>query len=508
MSDIKDLAELVTQKWQSGWSNKARQCFEGIRVGSRYEKKAEKATAIRSPDMAADGTSVPYAAYINPANPDSGAYGGISFVIFPFAGGPSLIAFGVGTQGLAPDERVLGRPGHARKLAAICTCVNEKFGKGKRIAWAKNDPCRTDLDLPESVKEALCPCPIEPDESVDKSYAKAIEKYGSVIYAAVNPAGLSKADVEIILKMFLDVYFEECGIKVKGQSNKTEAEDFRKQYQAHLFPAVSKDQMKKLLDMRHFAIVEGPPGTGKTRVATQLSADYADSMSIQFHPNMTYEQFVGGLFPVQDSGSSTGFSFKPHPGYLMTAIQKAKDLPPGKKFLLHIDEINRADLSRVLGEAIMLFEPKADTPRSIELNYDFPDVVARKLSVPENLHVIGTMNSADRSIAILDIAIRRRFAFVQLYPQMKVVVDNGDAFSQLAFSKLLTIFVEKATNENFKYMPGHSYFIKGAGAKDTRLQIETELLPLLREYIEQGYVAGFADDIAAYIQEYEILCRN
>lgn len=508
MADIQDLAELVTQNWQPGWHDKARQCLEGIRVGSRYVKKAEKATAIRSPNMAADGTSVPYAAYINPANPDSGAYGGISFVLFPFASGPSLISFVVGTQGLAPDERVLGRPGHARKLAAICACVNEKFGKGKRIAWAKNDPCRTDLELPEGVKEALCPCLLDEDGSVDKSYDAAIAKYGSVIYAAINPAGLSKTDVEAILKMFLDVYFEECGIKVKGVANKKEAENFKKEYQSHLFPTVSKDEMKQLLDLRHFAIVEGPPGTGKTRIATQLSTDYAGCMSIQFHPNMTYEQFVGGLFPVQDSGSTTGFSFKPHPGYLMTAIQKAKALPPGKKFLLHIDEINRADLSRVLGEAIMLFEPKADTPRMIELNYDFPGVINRKLSVPENLHVIGTMNSADRSIAILDIAIRRRFAFVQLYPQMKVVVDEGDEFSQSAFSKLLSIFIEKATNENFKYMPGHSYFIKGAGIVDTKRQIETELLPLLREYVEQGYVAGFADDIAAYIQEYEILCRN
>lgn len=506
MADIKEFADLILSPWENGWNEKARECLEGIRKGARYEKKAEKLASIRAPGMSADGKGVPYAAYINPQNPDSGAYGGISFVVFPFAEGPSLIAFGVGTQGLAPDERVLGRPGHARKLSAICSYVNAQFGKGKRIAWSKNDPCRTDLALPAAVIKDLCPCAPNADGEIDASYGAAIDKYGRVIYAAVNPIGLTSEHVQIVIKLFLDVYFEECGIKVKGSSNKKESEDLKKAYQAYLFPDLTKEYMKNLLSARHFAIVEGPPGTGKTRIATQIAEDYAGHMSVQFHPNMTYEQFVGGLFPVEDENSSTGFAFKPHPGYLMSAIQRANDLPPGQNFLLHIDEINRADLSRVLGEAIMLFEPNADTPRAIKLNYDFPGISNGMLSVPKNLHVIGTMNSADRSIAILDIAIRRRFAFVQLYPQIKVVAEKGDEFSHDAFSKLLSIFVEKASDENFKYMPGHSYFINH-GDQGTKQQILTELLPLLREYIEQGYVSGFADDIAAYVQEYEILCN-
>lgn len=507
MADIIDLAKLISKKWEKGWSDKARECLAGIKTGARY-KWAEKVSAIRAPDMPADGKSVPYAAYINPNNPESGAYGGTSFVVFPLEKGPAVISFGVGTQGLAPDEKILGRPGHARKVAALCKYINQTFGKGKRIAWSKSDPCRTDIDIPTAVQADVCPCKSDGDEE-DASYKAMLKKYGTVLYAVINPAGLSVSEIEKILKMCLDLYFEEYGIDVKA-AHKKEADGFRQAYQSFLFPDVTKDDMAKLLDRRRFAIVEGPPGTGKTRLATQLADDYGGHTTIQFHPNMTYEQFIGGLFPVQKDAkeNANGFAFEPHPGSLMEAIVATRKLPKGKKYLLHIDEINRADLSRVLGEAIMLFEPSADTERVIDLGYDFPGISERKLSIPQNLHVIGTMNSADRSIAILDIAIRRRFAFVRLYPQMKVVQQGGDEFSKTAFSKLLSIFVEKATDENFKYMPGHSYFIKAAGLPDTKQQILTELLPLLQEYIEQGYVAGFSDEIQAYIQEYEILCRS
>ena len=510
MADIKEMADLVVSNWTDGWSASARQVFEGVKIGTRYSR-AEKSASIRAPGTPADGKGVPYAAYINPNNPDSGAYGGTSFVLFPFKNGPSLIAFCVGTQGLAPDERILGRPGHARKIAAICKLVNDEFGGGKRIAWSKSDPCRTDIALPASVVEDMCPCNEDENGDIDSGYEALVAKYGNVLYAVVNTKGLSADKVEKILKVFLDLYFGEYGIKVKGTANKKESAEFTRAYQTYLFPDVNENDIAKLLDARRYVIVEGPPGTGKTRLATKVAAKYSGHTTVQFHPNMTYEQFIGGLFPIQeDDGakSSMGFSFRPHPGSLMSSVIKAGQLHEGEKYLLHIDEINRADLSRVLGEAIMLFEPKADTDRAIDLTYKFEGIPDNRLSVPKNLHVIGTMNSADRSIAILDIAIRRRFAFVRLYPQMSVVEEFGDAFSKDAFSKLLNIFVEKATDENFKYMPGHSYFIKSNGASDTKLQILTELLPLLQEYIEQGYVSGFADDIRAYIQEYEVLCKG
>jgi len=89
-----------------------------------------------------------------------------------------------------------------------------------------------------------------------------------------------------------------------------------------------------------------------------------------------------------------------------------------RPYLLHIDEINRADLSKILGEAIFLLETETTRERVIQLPYDFGSPFHRSLNLPKNLHILGTMNSADRSIAIVDVAVRRRFAFVSAWPRM------------------------------------------------------------------------------------------
>src|SRR5438477_3465010 len=129
-------------------------------------------------------------------------------------------------------------------------------------------------------------------------------------------------------------------------------------------------------------------------------------MTIQFHPAVTYEDFVVGLSPDPKEGT---LRFDVRRGSLLQAAQAAREAP----FLLVIDEVNRADLGKVLGEAIYLFEPRevgGDHPRRITL----PHAVDGRLefSIPENLYVLATMNTADRSIQAMDLAIRRRFAFV------------------------------------------------------------------------------------------------
>src|SRR4029077_16021438 len=129
---------------------------------------------------------------------------------------------------------------------------------------------------------------------------------------------------------------------------------------------------------------------------------------IQFHPNTTYENFVGGLAPLL-SAEGIGFRFAPLKGALMRAAEVALK-NPAQPFLLHIDEINRADLAKILGEAIFLLESQSDEKRDLDLAYDFGSPFGNRFSVPANLHLLGTMNSADRSIPIVDVAVRRRFA--------------------------------------------------------------------------------------------------
>jgi len=210
--------------------------------------------------------------------------------------------------------------------------------------------------------------------------------------------------------------------------------------------------------------------------------------SVQFHANTTYENFVGGLAPVTDTGAM-GLRFAPAMGFLMERA-KAALADPTRDYLLHIDEINRADLGKVLGEAIYLLEPDADHEREIELPYDFSAPFHRKFRLPSNLHIIGTMNSADRSIAILDVAVRRRFAFVSLWPSRTIV--QGEPMGE-AFGRILSTFFEHAPDDVLPLMPGHSYFLK-------RESLRVGLAPLLEEYLAQGYVSGFAEQVRSYLQ--------
>jgi 5-methylcytosine-specific restriction protein B len=117
------LVEIIHSGTLDSWKERNELALAGL-FGSRYAKRAERAVTLRAPDMRGSDSNVPYAAYIHPSNADAGAYGGMSFVIFPVEGESCLVAMVIGTQGLAPDEAILGRPGHSRKMQAISTWLN------------------------------------------------------------------------------------------------------------------------------------------------------------------------------------------------------------------------------------------------------------------------------------------------------------------------------------------------------------------------------------------------
>ena len=146
--------DIIHSPWDASWPERNKSAFEALFGGDsgRYPKSARSSVALRAPGMDPDA-GVAFAAYIHPSNAASGPYSGLSFVIFPVIGQPALIGLVIGTQGLAPDEAILGRPGHARKIQAICSWLNDKFGKGTRVAWAKHDPTRTDVGVPVELKQ-------------------------------------------------------------------------------------------------------------------------------------------------------------------------------------------------------------------------------------------------------------------------------------------------------------------------------------------------------------------
>ncbi len=485
------LINLIHNKGMENWSERSKNAFEELfgSDGGRYPEKARNTVTLRAPTFK-PGQGVAYASLIHPSNPDSGAYGGMSLVVFPVPDAPCLIAMCVGTQGLSPDEEVLARPGHGRKVSAICNWLNKKHGKGSLMAWAKQDPVRVDLDVPGNIKRLF------------PEYSSVFDRYGKVLYGIFAPDSDNAATADA-LKAFLDLMFEERGI-YPLKAALEESEQIRSGYFAHMMPNVNEEKVVELLKEERFVILQGPPGTGKTRMALRIleKAYRGNGFSIQFHPNTTYENFVGGLAPVITDGA-IGFNFAPQVGHLMKAAKEARQ-KPDQPFLLHIDEINRADLSKVLGEAIFLLEARADEQRKLELPYDFGDPFNNKLQLPDNLYILGTMNSADRSIAIVDIAVRRRFAFVKLWPQMKVVQENAGELMKKAFMDLLSIFVEYAGEDALALVPGHSYFLQKDDAKAPG-QLKVNLAPLLEEYLAQGYVAGFAEPVRAYLQWIESL---
>jgi 5-methylcytosine-specific restriction protein B len=486
------LSGLLLQKsFTAQWPEQQEGAFKAL-FGSpegRYPATAEKSVTLRAPQFKAE-SGVPFAAYIHPSNPSSGAYGGMSIAIFPVADAPCLLSFVVGTQGLSPDEEILGRPGHARKVQAICAWLNRKHGHGKLVAWAKDDPVRTDQDLPGNLAKQF------------PAYRSVFDRYGRVLYAIFAPTD-DKTATRDAITAFLDLMFEERGYRPLS-ALLADAERIRSEWFQHLMPDVTSEGVRDLLRQRRFAILQGPPGTGKTRMALELLKHTyrGQGFTIQFHPNTTYENVIGGLAPLQTS-ESLGLRFAPLPGALMQAAQSAR-ANPDQPFLLHIDEINRADLAKVLGEAIFLLEAGDAEPRTLQLPYDFGPPLGRHFELPGNLHILGTMNSADRSIAIVDVAVRRRFAFVKVWPQLRVIEEFGCPFMERAFIDLTSIFVEHATRDAFDLVPGHSYYLE-SDESAARRRLKVTLGPLLEEYLAQGYVAGFSEPIRSYLQWIESL---
>ena len=135
------LVQLIQTPGTEDWSNRCKRAFDGLYNvnGGRYPDRAQRIASSRIAEFKGD-SGVPFGALIHPSNPDSGPYGGMSFVVFPVSDAPCLVGLVVGTQGLSPDEDILARPGHARKVSAICAWLNHRHGRGKLCAWAKRDP--------------------------------------------------------------------------------------------------------------------------------------------------------------------------------------------------------------------------------------------------------------------------------------------------------------------------------------------------------------------------------
>ena len=178
-------------------------------------------------------------------------------------------------------------------------------------------------------------------------------------------------------------------------------------------------ELQKIADLlweRKQVILYGPPGTGKTYLAKTLARHLTEDGAVrlvQFHPSYTYEDFFEGFRPKSAEGGTGALTFELTPGPFRLFAETAK-ANPTTAYILIIDEINRANLAKVFGELYFLLEYRDE---AISLQYSPKE----EFTLPENLFVIGTMNTADRSIARIDSAMRRRFAFIELDPRIPPV---------------------------------------------------------------------------------------
>ena len=258
------------------------------------------------------------------------------------------------------------------------------------------------------------------------------------------------------------------------------------------------DRLFDRLRTKKNLILQGPPGTGKTWLAKRLAfalmgqKDDSKVRAVQFHPNLSYEDFVRGWRPTGEGKLSLA------DGVFMEAI-KAASKDPSSKFVVVIEEINRGNPAQIFGELLTLLEAGKRTPNeALELCYPDADGKRRPVHIPENLYVVGTMNIADRSLALVDLALRRRFAFVGLEPRLGQVWREW-VVKECAVDPGLVADIERRIaelNEQIaadarlgkQFRIGHSYVTPAhrLEAGDTKKWfqqvVETEIGPLLDEY--------------------------
>lgn len=264
-------------------------------------------------------------------------------------------------------------------------------------------------------------------------------------------------------------------------------------------------------------ILYGPPGTGKTYNTVNKALEIIDGVCqhdilrfkqlkalgriafVTFHQSMSYEEFVEGIKPITTSQTVT---YDVKPGIFKIICEDAEN-DPENNYVLIIDEINRGSVSQIFGELITLIEKDKRMGASEELTVKLPysstcvqtGQQVKEFGVPKNLYIIGTMNTADRSVEALDTALRRRFFFEEMMPDPTLlkctITDNNHNYCTLE-DLLLTINTRLEILKDRDHLIGHSYFMKfnsqtSVSPDDLRDVFHYEIIPLLQEYFYGDY---------------------
>lgn len=290
-------------------------------------------------------------------------------------------------------------------------------------------------------------------------------------------------DIPYELKKWICAYAEFRGWPTNDAQRKEIVDVLDKLESINSKKLLTDDEIYDILKKDKYIILQGAPGTGKTYTALNIAKRFNNVLFTQFHAETSYSDFVYGIKP--DTKSNT-LIYKDSPGVLYEAIDKAKD---GTEVLLIVDEINRANLSNVLGPVFYLFEKNVGQNRNYKIKIGNLEID----KLPETLYVIGTMNTADKSLAVVDFALRRRFTWITLRPQ---VIDHKD-FRKEEFLEFENMFMRHATDDELNLQPGQSYFI-ASDDEFMRQRLKYELMPLIKEYINEGFLPSAKDEFVNY----------
>lgn len=420
------------------------------------------------PEAFTSGTA--YFGFLNPEEETSGPYSDFSFVVFPDSVDnvtTCVICLAVGSSGFRNDYQLAALPGLRRMFLKL-------KGQNTFFKASFDDIESTSTDLLKKIRASYT------------QLASVIEKYKTVLPASCIVNLQEKEGIKTIYA-WLATYAK---IRSWGTNEN------KKQADACLpsIPSSSvtdeTEEIKNLLKKRKYIVLQGAPGTGKTYTALNIANTYSKTFFEQFHAETTFSDFVYGIEPnMSEDMSQPQFTAKK--GVLYQAIEYAKEKEK-ERVLLIIDEINRANLSNVLGPVFYLFEYQSGM-RNVEISVG--DMKLTKL--PDNLHVIATMNTADRSLAVVDFALRRRFAWYTLRPH-EITPESGKKFMDGCYNKFADIFFQYATDDELNLQPGQSYFIvteqtQEKEEEEMKERMIYELMPLIKEYLAEGYLLKAKD---------------
>ena len=356
---------------------------------------------------------------------------------------------------------------------------------GDKIIGYESTPIKQVVAILEVIKE----------QDEERIYFKKVESLSSPIDLSLLKACPGLENMEFFVcsqgslfklskneyEQILDLIREENPVQTNKVVNKYTKEDFLND----VYVTDTKyDRFVSVLKKKKNIILQGPPGVGKTFAAKRLAYSIMEEKNddriefVQFHQNYSYEDFMLGYKPCEN-----GFEMKY--GIFYQFCQKASN-HPDKDYFFIIDEINRGNMSKIFGELLMLIEPDY-RDNKIKLAYNGLD-----FSVPQNLHIIGMMNTADRSLALIDYALRRRFSFFTMEPGFDT--DGFKKYQQKLNSPVFDKLIDRVKDLNDEILKddslgsgfciGHSYFCNLDTCTNENLLdiVDFDILPMLNEY--------------------------